>query len=578
MMQEAYARCANMKRDSPWNLVIGFDEYVPGSKFLVDTNRKAMNLSFNFIEVGSAVLSHVFSWFTPVSIRTKVMAKVPGGWSQLLRRFLHLQLLGPDGLETAGVPIMLHGSCYLLKAKLKAMISDGDGHRSAFQWRGASGIRPCFRCANVLKLNSNLAHRRRGYVEIDCDDPHKFRLLEKDELFDMVDSYVEAVQLHADGQMSNGKLTNIGSACGLNVTKDGLLADKTLRNLFDPLRCMRYDWVHTCLQAGLVNTATTLFIRTCLKKVGIQHGDWERYLKDKSWNFPKAYSTQSQQLHRVFNSYRLSDDKKADDKVKARPSEMLGLYGLLRHFVETKELPPSVNSEVEEFLAACKIIGILLAAKRHVVPLAECATMLRGAVSDFLVKHKKVYGKYMLTPKVHWMFDVADQIEIAAADGENVILDAFVIERVHLRVKSHAQHIHNTTHNERTVLAGVVNEQHEQVQVETQFANYLYGKKQRVSETVIVSSKMDIESYTITVGDVVFSSDIGARVVACDMWNQEPFVMVDILPLANVISNHSVELETGNTIPDTWWRIEKIRLALAWYEKDADSIIGIMEF
>ena len=62
LLQDAYGRAANMRRDEPWHLVIGFDEYVPGSKFLIDTNRKSMNLSFNFVEVGPDMLAHDITW------------------------------------------------------------------------------------------------------------------------------------------------------------------------------------------------------------------------------------------------------------------------------------------------------------------------------------------------------------------------------------------------------------------------------------------------------------------------------------------------------------------------------------
>ena len=39
-------------RERPWNLLVGFDEYVPGDKFKVNNSRKAMSLVFSFEELG----------------------------------------------------------------------------------------------------------------------------------------------------------------------------------------------------------------------------------------------------------------------------------------------------------------------------------------------------------------------------------------------------------------------------------------------------------------------------------------------------------------------------------------------
>jgi hypothetical protein len=62
LMQSLYAPVANAKRDEEWSLVVAFDEYVPGSKFQLETNRKSMNLSFNFSELGAAAMSHELTW------------------------------------------------------------------------------------------------------------------------------------------------------------------------------------------------------------------------------------------------------------------------------------------------------------------------------------------------------------------------------------------------------------------------------------------------------------------------------------------------------------------------------------
>ena len=196
-LQEVYAAIANKMRDDPCSLVVTFDEYVPGSKNNQDTNRKSMNLLFNFAEVGPEVLCHDVSWFLPTSVRTMEMNKVVGGWSRMLKIFLHYQLYSPDGLATAGVPLILLGQPYLLKAKLKLLLTDGGPWPLALQWSGAGSIKPCFKHSNVLKKNCVLTGTTPGFVEIDCADADQFVRQCPNNLYDDVDSVIEVSRLHA---------------------------------------------------------------------------------------------------------------------------------------------------------------------------------------------------------------------------------------------------------------------------------------------------------------------------------------------------------------------------------------------
>ena len=60
---------------------------------------------------------------------------------------------------SAGVPIRVQGKDVLIFAKLSNIISDGDGFRVAYDWRGHASMRPCLRHWNVLRKDSNRALR-----------------------------------------------------------------------------------------------------------------------------------------------------------------------------------------------------------------------------------------------------------------------------------------------------------------------------------------------------------------------------------------------------------------------------------
>jgi len=141
-------------RDRPWSLVLAWDEFCPGNKLQVDPSRKAMVLSFTFLELGQDCISNGLAWITPVVVRTAILRKVTGAWPNFLRRFLRRILVGPNGLASVGMPLVLaDGTSLPLFANVAGLLSDGDGLRAGLDWKGHAGLKPCLRHYNVWKLD-----------------------------------------------------------------------------------------------------------------------------------------------------------------------------------------------------------------------------------------------------------------------------------------------------------------------------------------------------------------------------------------------------------------------------------------
>ena len=90
-LANAYIEAFDRKRptpDAPWGLIIGFDEFAPGNKLKYHNFRKAMVVSFNFVQLGSRMLSCEHTWMTPVVIRTTEMRGAVHGWSGMFCQFL----------------------------------------------------------------------------------------------------------------------------------------------------------------------------------------------------------------------------------------------------------------------------------------------------------------------------------------------------------------------------------------------------------------------------------------------------------------------------------------------------------
>jgi hypothetical protein len=276
--------------EQPWRLLVGFDEFVPGNKLRVDNSRKCMNLSFSFVELGSA-LSCDLAWFTPVSVRKTVMQQVDGGWSCMLKEYLKLHLLSPGGLESAaGVALDLGGGkVAVLHAKVHQILSDGDGLRIAMDWMGHASTKPCWKHYNVFRKGSRLVDATdpdEEGVDITCADPLLFKAWPESEFRVAIDVVVEAHEKHVRGETTKANIDAVRRGLGFKATKKSLLADIPLRGCFESQEVLRYDWVHTFLAHGIVTGEAWHLIAACEEHGLASQKDIHDFLKEE-WLTPQ---------------------------------------------------------------------------------------------------------------------------------------------------------------------------------------------------------------------------------------------------------------------------------------------------
>jgi hypothetical protein len=151
-------------------------------------------------------------------------------------------------------------------------------------------------------------------------------------------------------------------------------------------------------------------------------------------------------------------------------------------------------------------------AKKQLLPMRQAADLLRRGLSDWMSLHIEVYGSDDVHPKFHWMFDVCNQMEI-----DDHVYDQFIIERLHLTVKPHAERCLNTRRYERSVLSGVINSQLDSLGRMRQDCTILDSEVVKIEgfHDAELADKMDVLGMTITVGDIVLFGDTAGRVLAC---------------------------------------------------------------
>ena len=122
------------------------------------------------------------------------------------------------------MPIEFGDQHCLLWARLRILISDGDGLRIALDWNGQGAMKPCFRHWNVLSKDDLLGRLTHApdYVDITEDDPSKFEQWPKADFEQMTicSSWQKTIGVH--GGMPKARLVDMRKALGFQPSRDSL--------------------------------------------------------------------------------------------------------------------------------------------------------------------------------------------------------------------------------------------------------------------------------------------------------------------------------------------------------------------
>ena len=530
-----------------------------------------MVVSFSFVELRGR-LHHDHAWVTPVAIRSSVIAQVQGGWSAILRAFLRLMLLGTEGLQTVGYPLHIGNSQRLLFAKVHTLLSDGDGLRQGLEWLGAGGLKCCFRHWNVFDRNSGRAAAGPGdlYVETTCSDPGKFRSWTNRDMQEAAQVLVQARRRFANGEIPFARINTIQQAYGFKFSESGLVADADLGRIIDwPLAC-KYDWVHTLLSGGAPLMVAVWGLIAACDNVGLPGQAQLHDFLRRGWCVPKAAQHGSRdigKLHKFFDEASRHHNQERES-VRCNASELLALARVLSHFV-TAMVPDDdrVRAHKELFEATMSTVDILLSVKIGRRPCAQASELLGQSVRNQMEKFIAAHGEGKVTPKMHWCFDLAEQVR-----DSDFMMGAFIIERLHLRAKAIADHVHNTTAMGSSVCTGLANVQANAVTamggLEGSIAPYPHQDLQHVS----VSDRMRAAGKHFAIGDLVEKSGQVARVVACTKEHGEFSLVVDVCAECRPIGTYGRACTLEPAVRCIWGVAEAHPIA-AWQHTEGDGIV-----
>ena len=549
------ARACSPSMQAPWNLVVAYDEFTPSDSLKPNKmHKKSMCVYFSFMELMDNDGWLADAKWIPFAIARTAM-HLSCGFSPYLRALVHCLVFGDaeSDFVRLGAPAQSDGrDPILIFARLHAIISDADGLRAGYAWKGFRALRCCLKHSNVLAKNSDLAHRRPGFVEITNADPSLFIRTSIEEIDEIVDTLIAF-------RGSPTALGKLETGLGFAKSEYGLLADRSLRRHVGPSRSLidvaHFDWMHCALQDCIFVTEANALFRQI---GGTVIADIKAFLRDTPWQFPSSTNRNCRALHRIFDEWRSS----TDGGIKCGCSEALCLFMVLNCWVEEHVLGPASTPFKESFRAMAKVISILLATKRRKMSMTDGAARLASAHRSYYRAHIAAYGDEHVKPKMHYIFDIAEQFEEFV---RWCVLDMFVVERLHQTVRDIARLVDYTGRWERSILSAVINKKLET----TESRHGLHGRIHQSELFPGVQCARSIASqHHFGVDDVVFWDDLlcCGIIQACCKEGDELFIIIAAFQQVSISSTFCsrwlrtpdayVVRRPSSVVPACAWRCE----------------------
>ena len=203
-----------------------------------------------------------------------------------------------------------------------------------------------------------------------------------------------------------------------------------------------YDQMHVFLVNGLVNWELFSFIAAM--KHGFQIGYKQLHDFLKPWQWPK--DKVKAKVCQVFNDKREASSK---EHVKAGASELLSVYQVFRHFVESiVARSGKLARETKSLLSLFRILDALQRMPRGCVSVAE----FHAEVVNHMRYWQEAYPDEDHKPKHHMSVHLGKMYE-----RHGMLWNCFVHERKHKTLKKFATTTSNTVNYEQSVSTDLLN-------------------------------------------------------------------------------------------------------------------------
>lgn len=424
-------------------LVLYYDEVVPGNVIAPDNQRKSYLVYASFKEFGEWLTAPA-AWLPVSVLRHKSLGSITGGLSSFMRTLIDcLQ----KQLSAKSIPFRIDSGAYLLRVKREFIfLQDEAALKAMLGIKGATGMKPCAKCKNVLYVLANNQAVHPYFTTISEHRQHRF-----DPMTDADQDEVLQFLRNEKVSRSKKKFEDLQTYAGFNLVEHGVLLCPEVRPTIKLENCL-YDPMHVYLARGLVGVELALFFNRLKQTTSLGWSDFQQ-LVCASW---------TESSHKTKTAGNTSHRKAATNErymnkaehYKGSASELLMILPFLIFFVGHIVKPAHGHLENE----VASMLAVLLATK-----LVNNGKKTQSLNTQALLAHQqehllffgKAYGVDNCRPKHHFQFHLGPQFQTHA-----IVMDCFACERKNSEFKSNvAPHVKKLTGFELSTLVTLLHRQ-----------------------------------------------------------------------------------------------------------------------
>ena len=246
-----------------------------GGNVLATGSRKKMCFVYAALLDGTQV--HEVNWLTVAAVPHAELQKTEAGISAVM-----VEILRNLAAQCLDFGFLLGEKWQRLR--LRGLLGDYEGLASTYMAKGASALKPCLQCQNVLMKTSTAARADKYFQTIECAEFALCEELRDGELFALYDQFLSEVCRSEAARKERDKLF------GFAVAPQALLAQPDARALLPP-SCVLFDPCHNYFANGVVSSELLLFRAEMEQKSqfslemlreAVVASGWKRCYKDRS--------------------------------------------------------------------------------------------------------------------------------------------------------------------------------------------------------------------------------------------------------------------------------------------------------
>jgi hypothetical protein len=418
----------------------------------------------------------------------------------------------------------------LIRAKLIGVIADAAALKAMFEWKGASGLKPCIECDNLWMKNSRI--ELANAVTFACFDSS---LYEKRSDEDVWESY-DTLQAQL-GIVGVGFFKNLEQGCGLKLVPGSLLEDVELRDVVRPVSHKIDDWPHVFFQSGLFNVEFRLLLDRCEEKETNIGWHTFRDCSAADWKFPKDHAAVNRSLSKaMFSEAR---EKACANSIRFRITESIIAFPVIRFVLDTLA-HDELRAETASWRALCDMIDAILAIKKG-------CNVDRPSLGKMQPKHMKlfvdIYGESNLIPKHHSPYHVFKRLL-----DDLFIPDALSLERKHQKAKAFGEVHLAALGYEEYVLVSCMMHQRRQLMEEKLCDNLVRPQTAVFADGIImeVASQVKWRGATVSAEDVIVLLDCAIYVRLIGFDGEKFYIRGQRLVLRSMLTPNASEWLPGD--------------------------------